>query len=239
MLGAALAAVAGTAHAQLPYDAALLQPHHDSMVVSVQGKVVGWYTSDLARAEDGWHLTDQLTIVGFVQQRSEILVDRSGKLRRVQLGGVTNGIQIRASLEYRRDRVRGVTVGGPAGMLGDSTAPVDTSPVRSISIVADTVLPPGTIDDNALLFYLPMLPWAEGAHWTVPVFSGQENVIRRVTFAVRGAAAVALRTSTVDTWEVDATGGASPLKYYVSQSAPHRVVRMELTGVGLLFLLDH
>lgn len=208
------------------------------MVVSVKGKEVGWYTSRLAPAEDGWHMTDQLTIFGFVQQRSEILVDRSGRLRRVQLGGVTNGIQIRASLEYRRDRVRGVTVGSAAGLMGDSTAPVDTSQARSISIVADTILPPGTIDDNALLLYLPTLPWAEGAHWTVPVFSGQDNVIRRVTFTVRGPASVALRSGTVEAWEVDATGGASPLKYYVTQSSPHRLVRMELTGVGLLFLLD-
>jgi len=239
VLGVALTAAARPAHAQLPFDPALLQPHADSMVVSVRGKEVGWYTSRLELAEDGWHMTDQLTITGFVQQRSEILVDRSGRLRRVQLGGVTNGIQIRASLEYRRNRVRGVTVGSPAGLLGDSTAPLDTTQVRSISIVADTVLPPGTIDDNALLFYLPILPWAEGAHWTVPVFSGQDNVLRRVTFTVRGPASVALRSGTVETWEVDGTGGAAPLKYYVSQAAPHRLVRMELTGVGLLFLLDH
>ena len=239
MLGVALSAAARVAHAQLPYDPALLRPHQDSMVVSVQGKVVGWYTSRLDLADDGWHMTDRLSIGEFVQQRTEILVDRNGRLRRVQFGGITNGIQIRASLDYRRDRVRGVTVGSPAGLLGDSTAPVDTSPVRSISIVADTVLPAGTIDDNALLFYLPALPWAEGARWTFPVFSGQENVIRQVTFTVRGPASVALRSGTVETWEVDGTGGASPLKYYVSQSSPHRLVRMELTGVGLLFLLDH
>ena len=239
MLGAALLGSARAAHAQLPYDPALLQPRQDSMVVSVHGRVLGWYTSRMVQAEDGWHMTDQLSLGELAQQRTEILVDRAGKLRRVQLGGVTTGIQIRASLEYRRNRVRGVTVASTAGLLGDSTDPVDTSQVRSISVVADTLLPPGTIDDNALLLYLPALPWAEGVHWTFPVFSGQDYVIRRVTFAVRGSASVALRSGAVEVWEVDVTGGASPVKYYISQSSPHRLVRMEFTSVGIVYLLEH
>lgn len=239
MLGAALWGSARAAHAQLPYDPALLVPRQDSMVVSVQGRVLGWYTSRVARTEDGLQMNDQLSLGELAQQRSEILVDRAGRLRQVQLGGVTTGIQIRASLEYRRNRVRGVTVASTAGLLGDSTAPVDTSQVRSISVVADTLLPPGTIDDNALLLYLPALPWADGVQWTFPVFSGQVNVIRSMTFAVRGSVSVALRSGTVEAWEVDVTGGASPVKYYISQSAPHRLVRMEFTSVGIVYLLEH
>ena len=239
MVGAALLGPARAAVAQLPYDPALLQPRQDSMVVSVQGRVLGWYTSRVALADDGLQMTDQLSLGELAQQRTEVLVDRAGKLRRVQLGGVTTGIQIRASLEYRRNRVRGVTVASTTRLLPDSAAPVDTSQVRSISVVADTLLPPGTIDDNALLLYLPALPWADGVHWTFPVFSGQENVIRSVTFAVRGSASVALRSGTVEAWEVDVTGGASPVKYYISQSAPHRLVRMEFTSVGIVYLLEH
>lgn len=239
MLGAALLAPAQAARAQLPYDPALLVPRQDSMVVSVQRRVLGWYTSRVALVDDGLHVTDRLALGELAQQRTEILLDRAGRLRQVQLGGVTTGIQIRASLEYRRNRVRGVTVASTAGLLSDSTAPVDTSQLRSISVVADTLLPPGTIDDNALLLYLPALPWADGAHWTFPVFSGQENVIRSVTLAVRGSASVALRSGAVETWEVDVSGGASPVKYYVTQAAPHRLVRMEFTTVGIVYLLEH
>jgi hypothetical protein len=236
VLGAALWAAPRVADAQLPIDPALLRPRFDSMVVLAQGNAVGSYTSRMTWADDGWHMTDQLAVGEFAQQRSEIVVDRAGRLRRVQLGGVTNGIQIRASLEYRRNRVKGVTVASTAGLLADSTAPIDTSQVRSISIVADTLLPPGTIDDNALLLYLPALPWIEGAHWTFPVFSGQLNTVRSVTFTVRGSASVALRSGTVDTWEVDVTGSASPTKYYITQASPHRLVRLEFTAVGLVFL---
>jgi hypothetical protein len=238
VVGAALAGAARAAAAQLPFDAALLRPRQDSMLVSVQGRLVGSYTSRLVLADDGWHMTDQLALGEFAQQRTEIVLDRSGRLRRVQLGGVTNGIQIRASLEYRRDRVKGVTVASTAGLLADSTAPSDTSQVRSISVVADTLLPPGTIDDNALLLYLPTLPWADGARWTFPVFSGQLNVVRSVTFAVQGTASVALRSGTVETWEVDVNGSLSPAKYYISKSEPHRLIRMDFTTVGLVFLLE-
>ena len=210
MVAAALSGAAQDAVGQLPFDPARLQPRQDSMLVSVQGRVLGAYTSRMVLEDDGWHMTDQLALGEFAQQRTEIVLDRSGRLRRVQLGGVTNGIQIRASLEYRRNRVKGVTVASTAGLLADSTAPTDTSQVRSISVVADTLLPPGTIDDNALLLYLPALPWADGARWTFPVFSGQQNLVRNVTFSVLGSASVSLRSGTVETWEVDVTGTASP-----------------------------
>jgi hypothetical protein len=238
VLGAALSGAVREADAQLPFDPARLQPRQDSMLVSVQGRVLGSYTSRMVLADDGWHMTDRLDLGEFARQQTEITLDRSGRLRRVQLGGVTNGIQIRASLEYRRNRVKGVTVASTAGLLADSTAAADTSQVRSISVVADTTLPAGTIDDNALLLYLPALPWADGARWTFPVFSGQQNVVRTVTFTVLGSATVALRSGTTETWEVDVSGTASPAKYYISKSEPHRLIRLDFTTVGLVFLLE-
>jgi uncharacterized protein DUF3108 len=237
--GALLFGTGASAQAQLPFDVALLQGRNDSMVVSVGGRVVGWYTSRLAKVDNGFRLVDQLSLGELAQQRTEIQMEKTGRIRWVQLGGITTGIQIRASLEYRRNRVRGLTIASLGGLLGDSSAAQDSTQSRSIEVPADTILPPGTIDDNALLLYLPALPWAAGARWSFPVFSGQENVIRMVTFTVRGTAAVALRSGTVEAWEVEATGTASPMRYYISLSSPHRLVRLDFTSVGLVYMLEN
>lgn len=189
------------------------------MVARVQGRVIGWWVSRLRLDDDGIQVTDQLSLGEFAQQRTEILLDREGRLRRLQLGGSITGVQIRASLEYRRNRVRGVSVEG--------TTVVET----------DTLLPPGAIDDNAIALFLPALPLASGARWTFPVFSGRNNELRQVTLTVLGAASVSIPSGAVDTWEIELAGGESPLRYYVTQSSPHRLVRMDLLSVGISFLI--
>jgi hypothetical protein len=223
--------------AQLPFDPALLVPRNDSMVLTVRGQPVGWFTSRVTRANNGIHATDQLNVGAISQQLTQIDFDLRGRLTRVQLGGTISGISIRASLEYRRNRVRGVTVGSSAGLLPDSGA--DSSQVRSIVIPADTVLPPGTIDDNAILFYLPALPWAEGARFSFPVFFGQENKVRVVTLTALRRVVVGLRNGPVEVWEVELTGGLSSVRYFVTESAPHRLVRMYFTEVDLTFTLQN
>lgn len=238
MIVAALLLLAGArvaVAAQLPIESARLQPRNDSMVVSVKGRTVGWYTSRVTRNNDGIKVSDELSVGELAHQRTEIDLDRNGRMRRVQLGGFTTGVQIRASLEYNRNRVRGVTVASLQQLVPDSESVDDTTKGQSVVVVADTVLPPWTIDDNAMLVFLPALPWANGARWSVAVFSGQANVIREVTLTVLGSASVGTAAGPVDTWEVDVSGGMSPVKYYVSQSLPHRLVRMEFPSVGLVY----
>lgn len=207
------------------------------MIVSVRGRALGWFTSRVTRTEDALHLSDQLALGEYAQQRTEIDFDRQGRLRRVQLGGRTTGISIRASLEYRRNRVRGVTVASTAGLFADS-ASVDTAVVHSISVRADTALPAGTIDDNAILFYLPALPWDEHARFSLPVFFGQQNLIRTVTLTVVGRATVALRSGPVEAWAVDVGGSLAPVRYYVSTALPHRLLQMDFTDAGIVYTLQ-
>lgn len=226
--------------AQLPIDVQLLGPRRDSMEISVKGQVLGWLSTQVTRTDDGFHQTDILSLGEFAHQRTEIDLDQRGIVRRVQFGGMTTGISIRASLEYRRNRVRGVTVASTGGRFTDSTATpdatADSAESRSVSIKADTALPAGTIDDNAILFYLPALAWSDGARFTVPVYFGQQNLIRTVSLVVQGQATVSLRSGPVEAWEVELTGGLSPARYYISQAAPHRLVRMEFPSAGIVFL---
>lgn len=204
-------------------DATLLVGRHDSLVVRVQGRVLGWQTSQLIRSNGELRVVDQFDLGEFGQQRTEIQLSKEGRIRWVQQGGILQGVPIRTSLEYRRNRVRGVTV-----------VPSARGP---ITLEADTTLPAGTIDDNAIALYLPALPWADGARWSFPVFIGGENVIRTMNLTVLGTASVTLPSGPIDTWQAELDGGRAPLRFYVTLSTPHRLVRIEVVGTGLEFLL--
>lgn len=184
---------------------------------------IGWQIFQVVRTADGFRYVDDVNLGGFGYQRTEVLVAADGRIRWVQQGGVTNAVPIRASLEYRRNRVRGVTV------VASKDGP--------LPIEVDTTLPSGTIDDNALTLYLPTLPWADGARWTFPVFIGGERSVRQHTLAVVGTATVSLPSGAVETWQVELTGGNAPVRFYVTRAAPHRIARYELVGTNLEFLL--
>jgi hypothetical protein len=211
------------ARAQLPVDATLLVGRHDSMVVRVQGRALGWQTSQLIKNDGALRVVDQFDLGEFGQQRTEIQLSKEGRIRWVQQGGILQGVPIRTSLEYRRNRVRGVTV--------------VPSPQGPVTLEADTTLPAGTIDDNAIALFLPSLPWADGARWSFPVFIGGESAIRTMTLTVLGTASVTLPSGPTDTWEAELDGGRAPVRFYVTRSSPHRLARIEVVGTGLEFVL--
>ena len=193
------------------------------MVVRVRGQELGWQTSQLVKTGDGFRVVEQFSLGEFVQQRTEILLARDGTIRWVQRGGTVNGVAVRTSLEYRRGRVRGVSV-----------APVAGAP---LTLETNMAIPAGTIDENAIALYLPTLPWAEGARFSFNVFSGDENAIRPMTLTVLGTATVTLPSTSVEAWEVQLDGGPATVRYYVTRAEPHRVARMDLLETGWSLVL--
>lgn len=190
------------------------------MVLMASGRVVGSKVMQVVRTGEGFRVVEQLSVLQSTEQRTEILVSREGRVRWVQQGGVIQGVPVRTSLEYRRDRVRGVTV--------------VTSTEGPVSIQADTALPRGTIDDNAITLFLPTLPYAVGSRWTFPVFDGESYSITSNTLEVIGTATVALTSGPVETWEVVHRGGAgaTEVRYFVMRAAPHRLVRIFFPDLG-------
>ena len=193
------------------------------MVARIRGQALGWQTSRLVRTDGGLRVVDQFSLGEFAQQRTEIELTHEGRIRWVRQGGVLQGVPIRTSLEYRRDRVRGVTV--------------VPSPQGPVTLAADTTLPAGTIDDNSIALFLPTLPWAADSRWSFSVFVGGENAIRTMTLTVVGSASVSLPSGPVDTWEAELGGGRAPVRFYVTQASPHRLTRIEVVGTGLEFVL--
>ena len=74
------------------------------------------------------------------------------------------------------------------------------SPEGPKAAAIDTTLPPGTVDDNAIQFLLPALPWTPSANWSFGVFSAGQNEYRVTTLRV-----VAVETIKLDSGPVEAS----------------------------------
>lgn len=193
------------------------------MVVRTKGIVVGWRTLQVVKTDGGFLAQDRLDLGAFAQLQTEVSLDQRGRLRWVQQGGNLAGIPVRTSLEYRRDRVRGVAV------------VADTSGPRTVE--SDARIPPGTIDDLTLSIFLPALPWAEGAVWRFPNYVADAAQLQSMTLTVIGPATVSLPSGPTEAWQGQLSGGFADYVLFVSRSKPHRVLRIEVPAVGLEYLL--
>lgn len=93
------------------------------------------------------------------------------------------------------------------------------------------------VDDNALQALVPALPLAEGASWRLTMFSAGRNLLVPMTLAVTGRAEVEVPAGRFDAWRVEAAGAESVIAFAVSAAAPRRVLRVEVVGSPLEFVL--
>ncbi|MFI5234712.1 MAG: hypothetical protein ACHQXA_03300 [Gemmatimonadales bacterium] len=200
-----------------------LVPRSDSFVVLVRGTPLGYNRSAFTRTDQGFLYVNETQIGAFVLQRTEIALDRAGAVWQVLQGGQIQGINIRTSLEYRRGRVKGVTVAPSGG--------------QAVSFIVDTVVPAGTVDDNAIPLYLPALAWGPQASWKFTAFVSGENTFRAMELSVIGTDTVSVPAGQFETWEAELRGGQAPVRFFVTKSVPHRVVREELVGTPVEFAL--
>jgi imidazolonepropionase-like amidohydrolase len=123
------------------------------------------------------------------------------------------GNRIEAALAYADGRVKGELVMPPS--FGGTTA-------------LDAEAPAGTHDANALAPVVAALPLAEGAAWTVPVYT---TFVRRVApyrVEVKGVEEVATAMGPVRAWRVEVGAGAFRQLLWISEEAPRWLVASEI-----------
>jgi hypothetical protein len=111
---------------------------------------------------------------------------------------------------------------------GRGGVPQQDGSVQQVDI--DTVLPAGTMDENAVAFVLPAFPLAPGTTFTVNFFSPSEGAVKAFTFKVGKPESVTVPAGTFQAYHVDVSGGRVPIVMYVSADAPRRVVKTEFVG---------
>jgi hypothetical protein len=192
-----------TAHAQIP--AYQLQAARDSFEIRIQGRPMGFTVLAVETHTVGFRVTERTQLGTAVEQNTEILLDRQQRLMSVRQNGRMRGQDARIAIEYGHQHVRG-------------TALIPTPAGSPDSLHIDTHVPADVIDDNLLQTVLAFLPWTADAQWTLPVFSAGKNQVTQRTLKVTNVEESAYR--------VELQGGEMPLTFWVSRSAPHRVVKL-------------
>jgi hypothetical protein len=157
-----------------------------------------------------------------LNQTTTLVFDSAGNMRRLDQTGKIRGQDTRIVLGYSAGRVK-----GEARIV---------APDGPHTLVVDTAVSPAIMDDNALQALLPTLPLALNTRWTFPVFASGENRVRPMTLTVTDVEQVRVPAGSFETFRADLEGGPQVVSFYLTTAAPHRVVKVTLTGSPVEFL---
>ena len=200
-----------------PLPAWQLREARDSFVVNVQGKPMGFTVLAVDKMPDGgFRVTENTQIAQFVEQKTEVLLDRDHRILQVIQSGKMRGQDARIAIEYHGTHVKGAaTVPGAQGPQ---------------SFVIDTEVPASVIDDNLLQSVFGALPWSSDANWTMPVFSAGKNRVTQHSLVVTGVEQLAISGGAVEAYRAELRDGESVVALWVSTAKPHRVLKTAPVG---------
>lgn len=208
----------------LPLRLDALVARTDSLVIRVNGQVVGWQRLVLEPTDSGFALSEE-TVTPGGGQRTRIALATDASPRSVAQQGLGRGVGVFTDITYAGGRVK-----GRHGVRTAAAAPIDTSDI-------ELAVPAGVVDDNALSFLLTALPWAEGATWTFPLFSSGKREVSARTLRVMEAESVTVPAGTFETWRADMDAGDNIITFNVTRTQPHRLVQVRVSGMPIDFAL--
>jgi len=204
--------------AAVSLDTAQFVPHSDSLRVLIQGNPVGGSLSTLRRTADSLVYSERSDLGPVFQQQTTVVLDPSdGSPRLLDQVTVQQGQKAETHLKYAEARVK-----------GRIAVPQQDGTVRQFDI--DTVLPPGTLDENTVPVVVPAFPLAPGKTFTVGFFSPSEKVTKPLTFKVAAPERVSVPAGVFQAYHIDVSGARVPLIIWVSVDTPRRVVKTEFVG---------
>lgn len=212
--------------AALDLDRSHIVARRDSFQVVYQGNPIGTQVSAVATEGDEL-VYRETTAVPMAGIRGETVVRFDAAtlgVRSVEESGQAGGQTTKTSLTYGEGRVKGRI---------EAPQPGGTPRVTDV----DTTVVDGVVDGNAMMMIIPALALAEGAAITVNVFSTNDAAVKPLSVTVSGVEDVTVPAGAFTAYRVDVTGGQTPLKLWVSQEAPRRVVRFEIVGQPVVFEL--
>lgn len=193
-------------------DASRLRVASDSFVVLLQGNPQGWQRLTMIRDGAGWQVGDAVEIASMVRQSSVVLLDERLQERSLRQQGAMGGREMEIALDFIDGRVRGRSMTPSSGPSG--------------TLVIDTTVTPGTIDDNAVMPLLAAVRWHDGLDITFPVFSSGKGTVADYRLRVIGTETTVVPAGSFDTWRIELRLERSATIVNVTRSEPYRVVRM-------------
>lgn len=202
-------------------DPAALVARVDSFDVMLQGQPFGFTTMRVEADADGFTITESSQLGPIVSQRTTIRLGTGLEMRSVKQEGTVQGQATSLDVTYAAGRA-----------TGSAAAPRPPSgAVESREV--DAAVPGGVVDDNALTALVPALPWEAGAKLTLPVFASGQGELMTYNLAVTGTESVTVPAGTFQAYRVEVTGGPQPLTLLVEAAAPHRLLKVGMTGTPI------
>ncbi len=190
----------------------------DSFNVLLQGREFGFQRYEVKPDADGYTLVESSKLGPVASQTTTLRLDAELNVRSVEQNGTMQGQKTSILVNYADGRATG-------------TASMPAPPAGAVAPIAiDAEVPAGVIDDNALMMLLPTMPWTASARFTLPVFTSGQGKLESYTLAVAGSEDVEVPAGTFKAYRVEVTGGSQPMTLYISQDAPHRLLRMAIVG---------
>lgn len=208
--------------AALPFDLKALSAKSDSFGIMVQGNQLGAMTASLEPTADGFRYLETTDVAGFVQQRTEVTTDPAFAPREVRQTGKIQGQETSIDVVFAEGRAKGTAV-----------TPDPEKPGTLKSVAIDTTWSPELLEENLVQAVLPGLAWKEGAKWTFSVFSSASGETRQSTLAVTGKESITVPAWSGEAWKADLTGGPQVVQFWVTVDAPHRLVKLAITGTPI------
>lgn len=196
----------------------------DSFAIIVQDRNVGFQRTSLKRTASGFEYTEDTAIGTAVNQSTVVTLNADLSPRSVAQHGKVQGKDVGVNITYADRRVRG-------------NALVAAQP-QSRQFAIDTVVSPGTIDDNAIQPLLAALPWAPHAAWKLTIFSAGKNASAPGTLTVIDTITVHVPAGTFKAWRAELiSGDGAGVNFFVTVAAPHRLVKLTINESPLEFAL--
>ncbi|HEX4632415.1 MAG TPA: insulinase family protein [Gemmatimonadales bacterium] len=209
----------------LPIDPSQIVARRDSFVFMVQGRAFGTQISEIRKSGDSLVYDEALSMGPMGSQHTVVQFDpKSFGVRQVDQTGQVGGQASAIHLLYVANRVK-----------GNVSVPQQTGTPKVFTV--DTTVAADTYDDNALTLLVPTLPLTSGKSFHIGVFSSGDGETRVLTAKVGPADTVTVPAGKFTAYKVDISGGQAPVTFYVSNTAPRRVVRIDVVGQPVSLLL--
>jgi hypothetical protein len=191
----------------------------DSFFIMVDARAVGTSIYTVAPTETGFVIKESTSMPGMGVQVTEIFASKAGRPLKVVQTGRMAGQEVGLTLEYANGRATGT-----ARVPNDKTVKIDAA------------VPDNVVDDNMLQALLPLLPWTANAKWDVPIFSGGLNALNTQSLAVTDEVSVSIPAGKFEAYRVELSAAHGVVAFYISKTAPHRILKIVPGGAPFQFV---
>jgi hypothetical protein len=174
-------------------------------------------------AEGDCRVVENTTIGTMMKQTTRVLVAGCDHITEVKQTGSSRGQEMNTDLRYAGGRVKGIAI--TPGPNGPATQLVDTE------------VPANVVDVNMLQTILSQLPWTDKSDWTLPLFSSSKNEVSHMEVKVVAVEEIKTVRGTAAAYKVELGGNVVTATVWVSQAAPHRVLKLVPKGGPMEMIL--